>query len=235
MPSGQTAGELVASAMRLGTMIATGETASADELVDGLATLNDLLEYWSTQNLAVYGRASETFSTVAGTANYTIGPAGTWNTTRPVRIEGDAICTYQGLDFPVSQIGPAQYDLIPLKTQQQPIVEQFLYVNDNPLGRITLFPVPSGIVSITLETDRVLTQVTSTATQMIYPPGYFLAFRHNLCAMLCAEYGRPVPASVAAIALSSLAAIKRANKIKRTAQFDSMLADQGPVSYQGGV
>jgi hypothetical protein len=235
MPSGQTAGELISSAMRLGNLIATGETATADELVDGLAALNDMLEFWSTQNLAVYGRASETFSTVAATANYTIGPAGTWNTTRPVRIEGDAICTYQGIDFPVTQIGPAQYDLIPLKTQQQPIVEQFLYVNDNPLGRITLFPVPSGIVSITLETDRVLTQVSLTTTQMIYPPGYFLAMRHNLAVMLCGEYGKAVPVPVGVIAASSFAAIKRANKIKRIAQFDSMLADQAPVSWQSGA
>lgn len=221
--------------MRLGGLIATGETPSADEFVDALAALNDLLEYWSTFPLAVYGQAGVTMLTVAGTATYTMGVGGTWNTTRPVRIAGDPICTYLGIDYQVTQIGQAQYDLIPLKTQQQPIVEQLLYVNDNPLGRVTLWPVPSGIVSITMSVDRVLTQVANTATQIIYPPGYFMALRHNLAVMLCGEYQKPVPMSVGAIATSSLAAIKRANQIKRLAVFDSALADVGPVTWQNGA
>lgn len=235
MPSPTTAGALVRSSLRLIGAIATGETPTADELNDGLSALNDLLESLSTQNLAVYGSAVETFATIAAQAIYTIGPAGNWNTVRPVRIDGDAVCTFNGVDFPVTQIGQGEYDAIGLKTQQQPIIEKLLYVNANPLGLITLWPVPSGIVNITLNTDRVLTAVTDTSTAMSYPPGYLLAMRYLLGILLAPDYGIAITPEIAGIAASSLAAIKRANKVKRVSSFDGALVDSGPTIWQTGV
>lgn len=235
MPSGITAGTLVKSAMRLGGAIATGETPTADELTDGLAALNDLLETWSTQNLAVYGNAVETFATIAGQAVYTIGPGGNWNTVRPVRINDNAYCTFQGVDFPVDRISQDEYNLIALKTQQQPIVEKLLYVNENPLGRITLWPVPSQIVNITIDSDRILTAVADTATVMNLPPGYLLAMKHALWILMAPDYGRTVSDEVAGVAQSSFAAIKRANKVKRVARYDSALVGDDPVTWQSGT
>lgn len=235
MPSPTTAGVLVRSSLRLIGAIATGETATADETNDGLSSLNDLLEVLSTQNLAVYGAAVEVFATVAGQALYTIGPTGNWATNRPVRIAGDAICTFNGVDFPVTPMGQGEYDAIGLKTQQQPIVEKFLYVNANPLGLITLWPVPSGIVNITLNTDRVLTAVTDVNTAMIFPPGYLLMMRHMLGILMAPDYGITVTPEISGIATTTLAAIKRANKVKRQSTFDGALVDSGPTIWQTGV
>jgi hypothetical protein len=234
MPSGITAGELIKSSLRLIGAIGTSEVPTADEFVDGLSALNDLLEIWSTQNLAVYGSADVAFNTVAGTATYTIGPTGAWVTDRPVRINDAPICTYNGVDFPIDLVGQGDYDLIPLKTQQQPIVEQMLYVNDNPNGRITLWPVPSSIVSITMNIDRVLTQVASTATVLTFPPGYLLALRYNLGILLAPDYGRQIAPEVISVAQSSFANLKRANKVKRTAKFDAGLVNSDPVLWQRG-
>lgn len=234
MPSGITAGELIKSSLRLIGAIGTSEVPTADEFTDALSLLNDLLEQWSTQNLAVYGSADVSFNTVAGTATYTIGPTGTWITDRPVRINDAPICTFNGVDFPIDLIGQADYDLIPLKTQQQPIVEQMLYVNDAPNGRITLWPVPSSVVAITLNIDRVLTQISNTATVMNFPPGYMLALRYNLGILLGPDYGRQIAPEVIAVAQSSFANIKRANKVKRTAKFDAGLCNEDPVIWQRG-
>src|SRR6266702_5149198 len=235
MPSPSTAGVLVRSSLRLIGAIATGETPTADEMNDGLSSLNDLLEILSTSNLAVYGSAVETFATVATQALYTIGPGGNWNTARPVRIAGDATCTFNGVDFPVEQIGQGEYDSSGLKTQQQPIVEKLLYVNDNPLGRITLWPVPSGIVNITLNTDRVLTAVTDVNTAMIFPPGYLLMMRYALAILMAPDYGIAVSPEISSVAASSLASIKRANKVKRQSTFDGALVDSGPAIWETGV
>jgi hypothetical protein len=234
MPSGITAGELIKSSLRLIGAIGTSEVPTADEYTDGLNALNDLLETWSTQNLAVYGSADVTFNTVAGTATYTIGPTGAWVTDRPVRINDSPICTFGGVGFPIDLVGQADYDLIPLKTQQQPIVEQMLYVNDSPNGIITLWPVPSGIVPITMNIDRVLTQVASSATVMSFPPGYLLALRYNLGILLAPDYGRQVAPEVLAVAQSSFANVKRANKTKRTAKYDAGLCSADPVIWQRG-
>lgn len=236
MPSGVTAGDLIKSSARLVNVIGPSEVLTADELNDGLASLNDLLEIWSTQNLAVWGSAVETFNTVAAQAAYTIGPTGTWVTARPVRINSPAYCNVGGVDFPIDIIGEGDYDLISLKTQPGQIVERLLFVNDNPNGRITLWPVPSAVIPISLNTDRVLTQVPSIATAMIFPPGYLLALRYALGIIMAPDYGKVVSAEVSRVASSSLAAIKRANKKRQTAKFDSMLTNNvnGPVTYQRG-
>lgn len=235
MPSPTTAGALITSSLRLIGAIATGETPTAAELNDGINVLNDLLENWSTQNLAMYGSAVETFPTVGGQAVYTIGPAGNWNTVRPIRISGDPYCNFNGVDFPIDPIGQDEYDAIGLKTQQQPIVEKLLYVNTNPLGLITLWPVPSGIVNITINTDRVLTAVIDQSTAMIFPPGYMLPMRYALGILLAPDYVRAITPEVSGVAQTSFAALKRANKVRRVMTFDGALVDSGPAIWQTGT
>lgn len=234
MPSGITSGELIKSSMRLVGIIATGETPTADESNDGLLCLNDLLEIWSTQTLAVYGGVDVTFNTVATQATYTIGPTGQWVGDRPMRINDSPYCTVSGVDYPIEQIGQEDYDLIALKTQPGQIIERLLYVNDNPNGRITLWPVPNAIVAITLSIDRILTQVPNLATVMTFPPGYLLAIRHALGIMLAPDYGRTVSDEIKQVAQSSFASIKRANKVKRTAKYDAALVSDDVVSWQRG-
>jgi len=233
MPSGITTYDFLTQAMRLVGIIATSEVPTADEINDALTMFNDLLETSSTENLFVYGSANESFNTVAGQAIYTIGVGGNFNTTRPVRI-ADAYCTFSGVDFPVDIIGQENYNAISLKTQQQPIIERLLYVNDNPLGLITLWPVPSQIVPLVLSTDRVLTQVANTATVLNFPPGYMIYFKHALAILLAPDYGMQVSASVAQTAVTTKANIKRANKQKVTARFDEGLGNSGPAMWQRG-
>lgn len=234
MPSPSTAGQLITASLRLTGAIAIDETPSADEFNDGVLGLNDLIETLSTERLAVYGAAVETFATVAAQALYTIGPAGNWNTVRPVRLSG-AYCTFNGVDFPIDIIGQSEYDDIGLKTQQQPIIERLLYVNDYPLGKITLWPVPSQIVNITLDTDRVLTNVVDTSTVISYPPGYLLMMRYMLTILLCAGYGITASPEITGIARTALANVKRANRVKRRMTFDGALVESGPTIWQTGV
>lgn len=234
MAAGQTAFDLIKGSMRLVGIIGTGETPSADEANDGLNTLNDLLEVWSTESLAVYGEANEVFATVAGQATYTIGPAGNFNTVRPVRISG-GYCTFGGVDFPID-VGMAQgeYDEIPLKTMQQSIVERLMYINDNPLGRITLYPVPSQIVPLILGTSRILTSIPTLATVIAFPPGYYIALKHALAIMLAPDYGATPSQETIGIATLSKATIKRANRSRSLASFDSALTGGQPSIWQTG-
>ncbi len=234
MPSPITAYDLIAGALRLNGAIASGETPTADEANDSLNSLNDIIEDWSTETLTVYGQATETFNTIGGQADYTIGPAGNWNTVRPIRING-GYCRYQGVDFGLIVVGQGQYDLIPLKTQQQPIVQELLYVNDNPLGLITLWPIPSEVVQITIDTDRVLTSVPNTATSIVLPPGYLKALRWALAVETAPEYGRPITPDMLRIATDAKGDIKRANKRMMVSNLAGIPCDQGEyVTWQRG-
>lgn len=230
MPSPTTALALIESAMRVVGIISSGagETPTADEANDALDSLNDLLESMSLENLFVWGQSDQTFATVAGQASRTIGPTGQFvSTARPVRISG-AYCTVQGVDYPIEIIGQAEYNDIPLKTQQQQIIERLLYVNDIPNGIITMWPTPSAVVSLVLSIDRVMTQVPTLATVLTYPPGYLNYMKHALGIMLSPDYGITPSQAVLDIARGSRASIKRANKEKRIARFDAALTD-GPV------
>lgn len=234
MPTGQTARDVITTSLRLINAIATGETPAADELNDGLNTLNDLLEIWSLQGLAVHGAPDITFNTVPNQAAYTIGPTGNIVADRPVDIAQFPYCRVGGVDFPITVIGQQEYDLISLKTDDSDVVERLLYVNEFPNGRIVLWPVPTGAIPITFNGGRLLTQAANLSQPMSFPPGYLLAFKYALAVMVAPEYEISAPDDVKAIAISSLASIKKRNKKKQTARTDSALCDGQPVTWQRG-
>lgn len=229
-----TALDVIESALALTNAVGVDQTLTADETADSLAALNDMIDSWSLDGLAVYNSANQTFSTVAGQAVYTIGTGGDWNTDRPIGISMTAYCTYTGVDFPVPNISQEEYNSISLKTQQQPIVQRYLYVNDNPLGLVTLWPVPSEVVSMTFSMDRLLATQATAATTLSFPPGYNRAFKYNLAVDLASIFGKPVPPAVAQIATQSLAAVMKANRTSPVARFDAVLVPRGPVSWQRG-
>lgn len=224
MPSPIVALDLIKTAMRHIGVIATGETPSADEAVDGLRALNDVLERWSIESLAVYGSAPETFATVAGKSTYTIGTGGDWNTDRPVSLAG-LYTTVQGMDYPAQEWSLADYMAVALKTQRQPIVERWVFINDAPLAQVILWPVPSAGTPITLDTPRILTQVASTATTLTLPPAYASALQYAVAEELAPQYGSPIDVSARARATKAL--IKRANRASRTMSFDPTLVPAG--------
>lgn len=229
MPASQSAYELIEGSMRLLGAIATGETMTADEATDGLNSLNDILESWSLENLAVWGIDNQTFATIANQGVYSIGPlpAADFVTTRPVRIS-DAFCTYNGVDFPIELIGEDEYNSISLKTQGQDFPQKALYINASPLGVFKLWPVPNQALPLTLAIDQVLTQIPTLQTVIGFPPGYYIALKHALAILLAADYGIVPAATIVQIAQGTKANLKRANKQKREACFDPALT-QGPI------
>lgn len=220
MPSPTSAYDIIRIAMQHIGVLAEGETMSADQSTDGLRALNDVLETWSLQSLAVWGSLVETFATVAGQAAYTIGPTGNWNTERPVSVES-LYTTVDGLDFTALPWTLGEYQGVGLKTQRQPIVERFVFVNDAPLAQVILYPTPSRAVPVVIDAPRILTQVAAIATMLTFPPGYARALQYAVAVELRPRYGSPI--DVDAQARSTLALIKRANRVPRVSSFDSTL------------
>jgi hypothetical protein len=233
MPSGVIVSDLIRSAMRLTGAIASGETPTADELTDGLLVLNDMLEDWSTERLSVWGSANETFSTVAGQAKYTIGTAGNFVAQRPLAIDA-AYVTLAGVDFPLRTITQLAYNDIPQKTQQQPLPELLLYVNVFPLGEITLWPVPSQIIPITISAGQLLTSPVTLASALTGPPGFAKAIRYSLAVEYGIEFSAPLSGVLAEVAADAKADYKRANLVPVEARFDLALTASPYESYIRG-
>ena len=222
MPSPTTALEIIGDALGLTNAVGVDQVLTAAETADCLRKFNDLLENLSTQNLAVYGQADQSFNTVAGQATYTIGTGGNWNTTRPVRING-AYSTISGALFPAEEMSQAEYNAIAVKAQAGAYASNFLYVNDFPLGLVTLWPVPDAVVAMTFSIDRVLTAVASASAAISFPPGYAHMFTTNLAVLLGPLFGKKMAQypELVAEARTSLGDVKRANKTRRVLRFDT--------------
>ena len=227
-----TALALITDAAGLAGILGVGETMTADESADSLRLLNDVLDLWSTGDL--WNTVNTTLQTIAGQATYTIGPLGQWDTVRPVRIAG-AYCTYNGVDFPLRLIDQAEYNGISIKSQRQPIIERLLYVNEVPLGYVTLWPVPSMAIPITLSIENVASSVTGLTTVISLPPGAGLAIKCELAALMAIKYGRELPPQVAAIGAKAKADYRRANNpFPPSMGFDPALASPGAPLWQRG-
>lgn len=227
MPSPIAAIDLIKKSMRLIGALATGETPSADEAQDGLRALNDVLESWSLESLAVYGRLPEVFATIAGQSTYTVGTGGNWNTDRPVSID-NMYTTVNGFDYVATEWSLEQYNSVGLKTQRQPYAQRWVFINDAPLAQIILWPTPSAAVPITIDMPRLLTQVATISTILTLPPGYVRALQYAVAEELAPEYGSAIDVSARARAAKSL--IKRANRTSRTMGFDPSLVQSGDAS-----
>ena len=221
--------QLIESSLRLATVLASGETATADEATDGLKSLNDILENWSLENLTVWQGDNEQYALTPGTGSYTIGPGGAFNTTRPIRI-GLSFVRVNGSDFPLDQWSLDEYNAVAVKNIGG-IPERYVYINEYPLGQIILYPVPAAASTLFLNTDRVLTFPVTLATVLAFPPGYEKALRYTLATNLAPEYGVIPPPAVQAIATGSKADLKRANKKRVVAAYDSTLMGEPAFAY----
>lgn len=233
MPTGIVVSDLLRSSMRLIGAIATGETPSAEEVTDGLLVLNDMLENWSTETLSVWGSSNQTFSLVGNQATYTIGPAGNWNTTRPQDIDG-AYCTFGGVDFPIEVISQQQYNDISIKSMKQPITERLLYVNEFPLGVVTVWPVPTQNTPITLTMSRVLAFPVAVTDVLTGPPGFLKALRYCLAVEFAPEFGIEASATVIQVAADAKGDYKRANLPLIVSGYDDALTTPQVALYQRG-
>ncbi len=228
MPSPTTALTLIEDALGLTNAVGQDQTLTNDEVSDCLRVFNDVLENWSIQKLAIYGQANQTFNTVAAQATYTIGVGGNWNTVRPVRINEPSYATVSGVTFPYFAINQAEYNLIGYKSQAGGGTDPdqcYLYVNDDPLGLITLWPVPNAIIPITWSIDRVLTAVASAATTISFPPGYAKAFKYTMGVELGPLFGKKMAnyPDVVAIQKQTFGDLKRANQVPQVLQYDTAL------------
>lgn len=229
-----TALDLIRRGLNLTNAVGVDQTLTALETSDCLAKFNGMADSWNADSLAVYNTNYQTFNTVAGQASYTIGPTGNWVTTRPASIMSPAFCTYQGLDFPMWSMTQEQYNTISLKTQQQQIIERFLYINDITDGIVVLWPVPAAVTPVSFNFQTLLTGPATAATTIAFPPGYEEAFEYNLAVRLAPLFGKVASADVQQMAKDSFALVKKSNRTSPTMFYDSALVTRNAATWERG-
>jgi hypothetical protein len=212
---------IIKSALRKSGVLVMSQDPSADEAQDTLEALNDMLASWSNDSLTVYARTFENFPISAGTAAYTIGSGGTFNTVRPVRIVS-AYARLSNIDYPIKVTTEENYDAVTYKANAS-IPTFMTYSNGYPLATITLYPTPATGYTLYLRTEKPLTEFASLNTTVDLPPGWKRALVYNLAIELASEYGQQVAPEVAEIARDSKNEIRRAIMAAKSMQWDTGL------------
>jgi hypothetical protein len=221
--------ELITSSLRLINVGQPGETPNTDELTDGLATLNQLIDNWRALHPLVFTKRTEAYPLTAGQGTYTIGAGGDLDTGRPVKIESAGIIQENTLRTDLTLVTSKMFASIPEKSAEamQPLV---LYIdNDYPLAKIQLNPVPklsTTILELVMWTDL---QFFVIDDDVDMPPAYLKAIRYNLAVDLAPEYEREPSPLVISEAQKSLAALAGLNLSNFAAQEDPPAPPPAPV------
>lgn len=201
-----TARTIIKKAMNKIGALVKNENPDADEANDALDSLNALIASWSNYSLNIYARTWETFNLVSGTAAYTIGSGGDFNTVRPMTIL-DAYIRIGVIDYKLAIIDDEAYVDIPYKTLVN-IPDSLNYDGGYPLGTIRIYPVPSSNYPLFILTEKQLTEFTTLDTELSMPPGTERALIYNLALELAPEYKQTPDPVLIKIAGESLGAIK---------------------------
>ena len=208
-----TAGDQINGALRLIGQLAEGETPSAATSQDALTAMNQMIDSWSTERLAVFSTQDQVFSWLPGFISRTLGPTGNFVGNRPILLDDS---TYfkdpsNGISFGIKIINQQQYDGIAVKTVTS-TYPQVIWINmDYPNIDMYIYPVPTKVLEWHFISVTELDQPATLATVLSFPPGYLRAFRYNLACEIAAEFGVEPSPQVSRIAMTSKRNLKRIN------------------------
>ena len=207
------AGDLINGSLRLLGVLAEGETPSAETSQDALLAMNQMIQSWNTERLAVFSTQDQVVTWPPSTISRTFGPTGDIVANRPVAIDDS---TYfrdpaSGISYGLKLINQQQYNGIAVKTVTS-TYPQVMWVNMTyPNIEMYVYPVPTKVLEFHIVSVQELSAPANLGTDLAFPPGYLRAFRYNLACELAPEFGVEPSRQVQRIAMTSKRNLKRIN------------------------
>ena len=203
----------IVGALRLLGVLAEGETPSSETANDALFALQQMIDSWDTERLAVFSTQDQTFLWPSGERERSLGPTGDFVGLRPVLLDDS---TYfrdpqTNVSYGIKFINQQQYNGIAVKTVTS-TYPQVIFTNMTyPNIEMVVYPVPLRLLEWHFISVEKLTQPATLATTILFPPGYLRAFRYNLACELAPEFGVEPSTQVQRIAMYSKRNLKRIN------------------------
>jgi hypothetical protein len=224
-----TARDIIKGAMRLIGLMATGETPSADEISDGLSSLNSMIDSWSNENLVIYTKIREEFDFVPSQAAYTMGAGGNFNTSRPMRIDNAAV-QMQGTtvyEVPIEVVTVDQWAGI-VNKQISGSIPKYVYPEGTyPNETLNFWPIPSVTNKAVLYSWKPLATFASANDTFSMPPGYEEAIKYNLAVRFAPEFNKEASPTVQLVAIEAKENIKRMNTKPQLMGCDLAVVNRG--------
>jgi len=208
-----TAGDQINRSLRLLGILAEGETPSAAMSQDALIALNQMIDSWSIERLAVFCTQDQVFTWPAGEYIRTLGPSGNFIGLRPVMLDDATYFRDPGtnVSFGIKFINQQQYNGIAVKTVTS-TYPQVCFVNMGfPDITMSIYPRPTRDLEWHFVSVQELDQPATLATELHFPPGYMRAFTYNLAMEFAPEFGVEPSPQVSRISMTSKRNLKRIN------------------------
>lgn len=233
-----TARDLLNGAHRLLGLVNSGNVLPEAVYQDNLVALNQMIESWNTERLAVFCTQDQTYMWEPGARVRTLGPTGDFvlllatetpepivtedneyigvndgTITRPILLDDSTFFRdpTTNVAYGIKFINQLQYNNIAVKTVTS-TYPQVMFVNNTfPNITLSVYPVPNRMLEFHFISVQPLANPTTLETNLEFPPGYLRAFRYNLALELAPEFGMEPSAQVRRIAMYSKRDLKRIN------------------------
>lgn len=215
-----------------------GEIISDADAELALRIGNDMLDSWSNETLTCFAILTQSLVMQPGIGRYSIGPGGTVNSARPLRLIMGPGAAYMmdtnGNRYGVDVVALDKWNMVTSNTLVDANVPIYLWYDPQmPLGFLNWWPVPNINWTAYWTSYLQLTDFSTLAGTFSFPPGYKKAIQDCLAVELypyCYKGERP-PEIVLEIASKSKGNIKRTNIRENVAGYDSAITGGGRASY----
>jgi hypothetical protein len=222
---------LLTRSLRMIQDLTPGRVGSATELAVALEICNSMLANWRLKRTLAWQIVRTVYTLTAGLNPHTIGSGGTFNTTRPAKIERAGL-VLDTLEHPLTgPLTPTEWAAIAHKTLQG-LPARFFYEAAFPLGKLHLNPVTAAADQIALYTWVPLLAFADLDDDVELPDGYEVAIASNLAIQLGPEWGRTVSDDTRILAGRSLYDIKHVNRPKLELRCDPAVMGDASGAYR---
>ena len=235
-----TAQDIIQDALEKLCVYGPGETMSDADASRGLALLDDMLDSWSNDSLACYTILQQSLVFVPGQFDYTIGPGGFVNSTRPLKIIDQPGSAYvldgQGNQYQMDVITQMDWNLRGSRNTNSNFPDVLFYDPQYPLGVLNFDPIPNIGYTAYFSSYFQFTREAGLTSPIILPPGYKLAIATNLAIEMIPYYGvtnlsEREMNTLERSAYRSLARVKRTNIRPSVAKYDPEILSKAPGIY----
>lgn len=141
-------------------LIGVGQTVNGEQIVMGMRKLTDLINLWQTQGLKLWLNVDTSITLVAGTSTYMLGPSGTVDMTKPLRVVEAYYADANGVRRPLTPLAWADY--VRLSTVNQSGSVNSYFVNKQAtLLSVLFWPAPDATAALGVGHLVLQTQVTN--------------------------------------------------------------------------
>lgn len=207
-----------------------GGTLDSNEQVECLAEFQTFLDSLATERLLAYQIVQDSVALSSSTSTLTVGPGGTLNTDRPVKLVDPCfVRDASGFDTELKIINIETYGRIVDKDAGFTVPNVISYdsgFSATSTGTLRLYPSPSAGLTLFINSWKQLVSVSTVSHNVALPPGYQLFLESNFAIHLAAGL-TPVPAETLKIARDSKAMVKGVNLPEPIMRLDSGAAMSG--------